>query len=1212
MSAGRLADSVDPSGVGSPTPSIHNGVIAMTTGKILLASLAATLLTGAASASAAPPGVTHVANAAGQRAAFRTASDGVLYDQNASQNGFGAFVNKVLAPPPTVANTSVGADDFVVPAGAGWTVTGFSFNAFGPGGAAPPAKLSINVRADNGGQPGTTVVCAAPAITASYAGTPSFQVIADLAAPCELAPGTYWVSFSFDDVNLVATWGSWGQVPAQHGSAARWWNSGGGFNTPCTAAWGTFAQCGMFDASLHDFGFAVRGHAAGSASDLEVKIGLAPYAGDPDECGTAASVDVNVGDQVNVCYTITNNGTQTLTHQSIVDSRDGAVVSYDPTPLVPGASHRYVRTIVAHEDVTRTATWTGYETLANYAYDDTVAPDFIDISATGTDVGIAPGDGPNNELAGVAAGFPIRYYGRTSSALCISNDGVINFADDVCTTPFPGTQPDPGFSFNQDLPARFGTNLPTIIAPMWGDLDDGPGNIYTQTLGSAPNRRFVVQWNNLKSYINATTSATFEVVFAENSDTIRFEYRDTVFGNDADNGAWATVGLQADPNGLYTKYSFMAPSLQPNSAIRWTFTPSASASADSAPASISAGVPVMSVPTASVQAVVAPGGSATGSVSVENIGNRDLHWSLVEAPGGSRAHFPKTARYVAPPRGAAASRPGSTYAAVHGAPASRGNVQPYTARGDFSVPTYGISALRPGLTTFDALAPTATYTPVNEMDDWIYAATFVGNDFSKLYVIINDSWFYPPGSYGTIDTASGEFALLGRLEGAPTRTWGGLVQDPVTGTVYAVNFLDQLGSAAAELYTVNFANGRVTRVGAIDGPGVHPVRYISGIAISPAGLMYGLDLYGQSLIAIDKHSGAASVVESLGLNVRYVQDLKFDPQTGDLYWAALHIGENGMPVGEMRVIDPLTAASQPIGALPAAGEYPFDEMSAIAIAKPTTGCAAPGEVPWLVVGPTGGTIVAGAPAQTLSVSFDATGLAPGLHRATICVYGDDPRHPAVAVPVALAVSETTPLYDQSLADVGEHAFNNTVTTPAPAAGLSSEGADDFVVTAPWAVSGFRFAAYGSNGGPLPPTVNLRVLPDDGAGRPSADAACSAERVPAIGVGGDRIAISLPAACRLAPGTYWVAWSFADVNIASPILGFWSAVPQQHNQPAVWRNPAGALSASCTSWSTFAQCPSEFDPSSKDYSYSVFGSPDACADVIFTDGFDGAGACRADR
>ena len=86
--------------------------------------------------------------------------------------------------------------------------------------------------------------------------------------------------------------------------------------------------------------------AAGKAGDqipsggsgLSVSIGLAPFGGDPNECGTSASIEVNVGDQVNVCYTVTNNGTQTLAYQWLVDSVDGAVLAYDPTPIAPGQS----------------------------------------------------------------------------------------------------------------------------------------------------------------------------------------------------------------------------------------------------------------------------------------------------------------------------------------------------------------------------------------------------------------------------------------------------------------------------------------------------------------------------------------------------------------------------------------------------------------------------------------------------------------------------------------------------------------------------------------------------------------------------------------------------------------------------------------------------------------------------------------------------------
>jgi hypothetical protein len=956
-------------------------------------------------------------------------------------------------------------------------------------------------------------------------------------------------------------------------------------------------------------------------SGLSVSLGLAAFSGDPDECGTATSLEVNVGDQVNVCYTLTNNGSQTLTYQSLIDSVDGAVLTYDPTSIAPGASHNYVRTIVATGDTDRSVTWTGYAQISSYTYDDSVAPGFIDISATGTDTGIIDGVGggadPNN-VGEVTADFPLRFYGQTSTALCVAADGLILFDDPTCAPPFQGVEPPQGYSNPSAIPVSnigpWGIEVPTILAPMWMNFDNGPGRLYTETLGTAPNRTFVVQWNDVPSYIGATSGATFEVVFFENSDTIRYEYASTVFGNDADNGAYGSVGLQGDPAGLYTSYSYFQPSLRSNSAIQWNYTAPVSFSADSASVHISAGDPTLAVAQTEISAVVAPGATATRTLSIANSGNRDLHWSVGEAPGGASAHFPKTPRYVSPTAAPAIPlAPSVNVASAHNVNRAPLATAPRAVTGGgFAVPTYGVSSLLPGLVTFDALNPASTYTPVNDSTDWIYAAGFVGNDFSRLWVIIDDSWEYAPGTYGTIDTATGVFTPHGSIDGGDTSSWVGLVQDPLTGTVYSVNFIDAPGTANATLYSIDLDSGHATRIGPIDGPGVNPVRFIASIAVSPAGLMYGLDLYGQSLIAIDKTSGAASVIESFGLNVQFIQSFAFDNQSGDLYWAAMYVDDGGNTIGEMRVIDPLTASSQSIGAFPPAGEFPVDEMSALAIARPAVGCAAPGDVPWLTLSPTSGTIVAGDAAQDVTVTLDSAGLTEGLHQATVCVLSDDPHHRVIPVQIAFAVASATPLYDQTVADTTLRAFINTVVAPPETEGLSAEGADDFVVNGNgWSVTGFQFTAYGNNGNAPPPTVNTRVLADDGNGRPAADAICAGTAVGSIALDTpNQYGVWLPAACDLAPGTYWVALSFANVDISSPTLGFWGETTDLYNQPAVWRNPGGMLGSGCSDWSTFDQCANQFDPTAKDFGFAVLGSADAtdCGDVVFADGFDGSGAC----
>lgn len=945
--------------------------------------------------------------------------------------------------------------------------------------------------------------------------------------------------------------------------------------------------------------------------DLAISLTVTPYTGDPNECGSQTEVDVRVGDQVNICYTLTNNSTQTLTHQSLTDSVDGDLLSWEALPIPAGQSHRVVRTIIASDDTTRSANWTGFATLPSYSLDDQAAPAFIDIASTGTDIGFVPDNGDDNEFTAVQAGFPVRLYGEASTDLCVSIDGFIGFDDAVCESPSPGSQPPPGYSFHQDIPTSVGwgrINVPGYLAPNWSNLGDGPGRVYVQTLGTAPNRTYIVQWDDLHHYAFSDSGVTFQVQFHEATDTIRYEYQATAFGNWADDGAAATVGLQGDPRGLYEKYSYYEASLRPNSAIVWTYTPSVDQSAASGDVSIFAGDPVLAVAQSSVAGVTVPDGSTQATLTVRNDGNRNLNWRVDQAPGTSSAHIPTVPRHFS----SIAGGPTAAVAPQHGArgtlAATGGTIVPGSRGNPFAVPAYAISFMRPGVVSFDALDPAGTLTPVNAATDWIYAASFLDNDFSKLWVIVLDSWDYYPGTYGTVDVATGVFTELGRISGAPANNWSGLTQDPLTGMVYAANFSNNPWSAEGALYTLDFDTGQATRIGLIDGPGVHPVRFISGLAISPDGLMYGLDLYGQTLIAINKTTGYASVIESLGLDVRYAQDIEFDQSTGDLYWAALYnIGGDNF-TAEMRVIDPITALSQPIAPIPPGGSQSFDEYTALAIARPSAGCIAPGDVPWLSFdGITEGTLTPGA-TQDVNVGLDATGLSPGLYEATICVFGDDPRRRAIAVPVAMAVMESQPLFDQSVDNTDLRLFNNNVVAPQGTGVLSAESADDFVVDGNgWTVTAFGFTAFGNAGNPVPAAVNLRVLADNGSGAPGDEALCSVQAATAFSIDADnRIAVFLPGGCHLPPGTYWVAWSFANINIATPNIGFAGAIADQTGSPGLWRNPAGALGYGCTSWSPFASCGALVDDSARDLAFSVYATADTgdCSDVILRDGFEG--------
>src|SRR4029077_4127268 len=92
-----------------------------------------------------------------------------------------------------------------------------------------------------------------------------------------------------------------------------------------------------------------------------------------------------------------------------------------------------------------------------------------------------------------------------------------------------------------------GTVPPALIAPFWEDLVMHPGSaITTMTLGTAPNRRFIVEWSNMsildESGQDLNADLTFEAVFYEGSNDIQLVYSGMT-GPRSD-GSNATIGAQ--------------------------------------------------------------------------------------------------------------------------------------------------------------------------------------------------------------------------------------------------------------------------------------------------------------------------------------------------------------------------------------------------------------------------------------------------------------------------------------------------------------------------------------------------------------------------------------------------------------------------------------------------------------------------------------------
>ena len=128
---------------------------------------------------------------------------------------------------------------------------------------------------------------------------------------------------------------------------------------------------------------------------------------------------------------------------------------------------------------------------------------------------------------------------------------------------------------------RSNAPIPTAAAPTgfaagwWDDLNPGAGgSIRTETIGPAPNRRFVASWLDVPIYGISGSGITFQMVLDETSGAITTQYLDTMTGNSGfDRGASATVGTENGDGTGGTQVSYLSPSVAPGTALRCTTNP---------------------------------------------------------------------------------------------------------------------------------------------------------------------------------------------------------------------------------------------------------------------------------------------------------------------------------------------------------------------------------------------------------------------------------------------------------------------------------------------------------------------------------------------------------------------------------------------------------------------------------------------------------------
>jgi hypothetical protein len=154
--------------------------------------------------------------------------------------------------------------------------------------------------------------------------------------------------------------------------------------------------------------------------------------------------------------------------------------------------------------------------------------------------------------------FAFPFYGTFYERVWVGIDGTASFLEHPY---FAQYQPIP----NPEIPNA-------AIYAFSADTAPRSGSVHVATLGSAPNRRFVIEWRGVV-LVDSILPVTYEVMLFEDG-RIKFQYLDR--GNDPSQlGALASVGIENETGTVGHQYSYREPVLFPE--LAFIYEPPASA-----------------------------------------------------------------------------------------------------------------------------------------------------------------------------------------------------------------------------------------------------------------------------------------------------------------------------------------------------------------------------------------------------------------------------------------------------------------------------------------------------------------------------------------------------------------------------------------------------------------------------------------------------------
>ena len=149
-------------------------------------------------------------------------------------------------------------------------------------------------------------------------------------------------------------------------------------------------------------------------------------------------------------------------------------------------------------------------------------------------------------IAWIDLPFPFTFYGNTYRSARVCEKGYLSFPGDAnCDL------------FNAELP-RFVTR--NSILPFWDNvIVDPSASVRTGLVGAAPDRRFLIEWRDVRFPGPGDSRIDFEIVLHEQGD-VEMQYRN-IADDGGERGDSATIGLENEDGAIALMYSFNQPSI---------------------------------------------------------------------------------------------------------------------------------------------------------------------------------------------------------------------------------------------------------------------------------------------------------------------------------------------------------------------------------------------------------------------------------------------------------------------------------------------------------------------------------------------------------------------------------------------------------------------------------------------------------------------------